>query len=920
MAKKGQSENYDALGGIFSFLFEESKKPPIKRKPIRVKNAPGDTTSNLTEAITASLEKPGVFMSDQIVRELNSALDIKLGSVVFDQDGELKLTSKGLIDAIKDPAKFVQSAIDDQRATRKATRAAFLGSFMMDYVTTGWAQKYGNAEIKAGGVANTVANSEAYKVSRAVGQLTKTEQTDAFPTRGTSYPNELDYMSQRSLDLLGKKTFGDRWNTMSSEDKSEFTMILSGGTGALDAMGKMDNGSAWATMTKEQRDAYKKRVTNKQKISDNDERSHDTIQRYLAKKYSTREAQQFERATHKYVYEDKKKDSSLPVDIMDPTLYKTLEKQNIAKRIGQLGSVAPGSPEEEEKRTYEKMLLVLNMNKADIRKKIGDLNDALSIEKNPAKRRELENSIADAKDTLNIFNKGTLFGKVGQWEGYYNSLKEVWLGKGGTELAANVISGKFFRGDANTLFNPVEQKTVGGVRVNIAKGGKNRFGRAYNEMGENLYYLTPGSIFKTVFYNGEGFARLAYKQVSLASNLLSDEKIFGKMGESIFGDMMSRDIKDLDKFVDDTMNKLTLLSKNVDPKQLARIRKLLKGSTNFRKLANTFSMPFRFQSAINNIIQKRLTKGRGKIRDAILANPKLQAFFSRMGADKLLGKWVAGGGIRVLVQSVVTAVVGALGMTFGPVASAVVTALTYIATDLLMKILKHSLVLLKYMFIGIIALFALIILAASSSVGKFNKRNFAYSNAVPSSVVQCTLYEEEPVEGNYGDPGDIGDFDTQCVNGDTIEDIYARVASEMGLGTQLELVSCPGHDMCASIDWAWCYSASKIYCRADKLATVLYDCSILERLFIHELTHQIQSINGAPYDVDLREWGADYVSGNGGSYMFSTIDGCMRATQVPMLPSCTPEILKSIAYAEPEGYATACKTELRNYILSRFCN
>ncbi len=218
---------------------------------------------------------------------------------------------------------------------------------------------------------------------------------------------------------------------------------------------------------------------------------------------------------------------------------------------------------------------------------------------------------------------------------------------------------------------------------------------------------------------------------------------------------------------------------------------------------------------------------------------------------------------------------------------------------------KAALVVMKYVTMGMIAIVVLIFLSASGEVSKFNKRNFTYGNVIPDTVVQCTDYEQEPVIGNIGDPGDIGDFDTQCVNGDTIEDIYARVASDMGLGTQLELVSCPGHDMCASIDWAWCYSSSKIYCRADKLATVLYDCSILERLFIHELMHQIQSINGAPY---------------GGSYMFSTVDGCMRATQVPMLPSCTPEILKSIAYAEPEGYATQCKTELRSYILSRFCN
>ena len=908
MPKKKQSENYDAIGGIYDFLFAESRKPKVKRRPVKLENLP-DTTGVLTDALVSSLASPATFMTDQIAREMNSALDIKLGSVKFEEDGELKFTTKGIVDLIKDPAGFVQKAIDDQKADRKAARAAFLGATMMDFVVTGWAQKYGNADVRAAALANTQAaqQSESYKVARAMGQSMR---------GGSSYPTHFDYMSQRSLDLIGRQTFGSAWETMSSSDKSEFTQILSGGRGALETIGRIDHGPAWASMSDTQKSTYKKSA------SQSGEFSQESIQRYLAKKYGQNEARNFGRVTSKFVGGT----SSESIDILDAKkgvkLYRTLEKQHLYERIGALRNVAPGSPQAEERRTYEKMLLAINMSEKTIpvlSSEIVKLRGQISSERDPQKRRLLEDKLADSQDILKNINRGLFASKIGQWEGYINSLKNVWLSKDGTGLFENIINGNFFREDNNKILNPVEQKLVGDLKINIAKTDKSGLLSAYNEMGETLYYLTPGSLFKTVFYNGEGFARMAYKHMGAVNGMLSKSSLFDGLKESMFEEMMSANIQDYGKLVDDMMKKVLMANKGsgkiLTQDQLENLRKLLEKSASFRKLGEAFSYPFKFQQAINKVISNRLEGIRRKIQEAILNNPKLRDLLVRTGAEKLLGKWVVGGGIRVLMQSLVTAVVGALGMTFGPIASAVTSVLTYIATDLLMKMLKGVLVILKYMALGIVAIFAIVLFLGTMIVGKFNKTNYTYTNVAPGDVLICDAYGGQPIGPGPGEPP----YETGCIDGnETIHEIYNRVASEMGIGTSLELITCPGHDYCDDIDWAWCYSAGSIYCRADRIGGA--SCPTLERLFIHELLHQVQSRNsGGIYGTLLREWGADYLSNNGGGYSFNTAAGCIRATETPMLSSCDAATLAAIAQSEGWAYETDCRRALSSYITG-FCS
>ena len=906
MPKKGQSQNYDALGSIFNFLFEQSKQPPDKRRPIPITGVSGNDA--LTGMIATALERPAAFVTETTINEFNSILDVELAKVKFDRNGEdITIKASNIIDLIKDPAGFVDKVIKNNDAARKANRAKFLGEIMDDFITTSWAYKFGNKEIQSATVANSVANqkAETYKVARSVGQYSRSGVGDA-PSA------DLDFMSERSLQLLGRETFGQGWDTLRKDEKDEFILVVSGGGG--DAI---------------------ERELNLARGSD-PKGTYEEIKNYLDRKYNPNTANNFETALRNLKVEDEDKVvkdiRNVPksvVSIFSPSVYKTLEQENLTQKINSLSGAAPGSDQENEKRMYEKTRLLLMMDshgKNQINLGIDSLKRELASTTNSDRRKELKAQIKDSQQALRVMDTRGIFAGIGKLEGTINSFKATkeTFGENASNFVGSMFSGAYFRDDKNR-YNPVEKKTIGGVDILLAKksdhkGIIEKINNKYNQIGENIYYMTPRSILRTFAYNGEGFARLLHRNLGSLNKYLPQN--IAQLGVSMRGIEKAFNDKsgdDLNLFIQNTLASLRG-SPNIRPKDLAKIEKLLKRSKTFKTLTDRFSLPFKIQSAAKKALAQQFKKARVAFARALLKNKALRDMLVKTGGSKLLGQWIAGGGIRVLVKSLVTAVAGAVGLVGTPIASFLIMVGTAIATDVLLKMAKGALVVMKYVTMGMIAIVVLMFLSASGEVSKFNKRNYSYGNAIPNSVIMCTAYEEEPVEGNIGPPGDIGDFDTQCVNGDTIEDIYARAASDLGLGTQLELISCPGHDMCASIDWAWCYSSSKIYCRADKLATALYDCTILERLFIHELMHQIQSINGAPYDVDLREWGADYVSGNGGSYMFSTRDGCMRATQVPMLPSCTPEILKSIAYAEPEGYATTCKTELRNYILSRFCN
>ena len=932
MPKPGKSQNYDALGGIFDFIFKESKKPPIKMRPVEATQV--STNDALTDALATVLERPGAFVSDTIIGEFNSALDVELGSIQFDRDGKVKVSSTNLIDFIKDPAKAIDKSIEKNKAARKASRARFLGEVMEDFITTSWAYKYGNQEVQAAAVANATANQkqEAYKVAKAVGQYARYGVSTPYGQGAAKVQGagaeELDYMADRSTQLIGRKTFGQDWDTLKTKDKEEFLLILSQGGDEV----------------------LKKELT--YAPGEGPKGSVIDIQRYLAKKYNPNVAKKFERAVSNSFEKDKtggyKKPDELKsrrITVFDPNLYKVVEDDNLHGRINALSAAPPGSKQEDERRMYEKTRLLLKMDskgKEEIDKKLKVLRTDLAATTDPNRRREIKKQIKDSQGALRVLGYQSAFNKVGKWEGYLGSIQATreTLGPNMSNVVGSILTGDFFD-DRKNMYNPVTSKTVGGVDILIAKKRNEKkgvvlggMGRAYNVMGENLYYMTPRSVIRTIFYNGEGFARYLNKNLESLGSVMGNVSDLGKLGvsmDNINKAFNEKSGKELDLYIKDVLTKLSK-SKKISPADMARMERLLKVSKTFKGLTHAFSAPLRLQEKLNAILSNRLKRARVGFAKMLLKNKGLRDLLVKTGGTKLLGQWIAGGGVKILVKSLVTAVAGAIGLVGTPIASFLVAVGTWVVTDLLMKMVKQAFIMMKYVAMGMLVIIALLVLQASDSVAKFNQRNYTYSNVIPNKVITCSSYAEEPITGEDMPPLDPFDpnYTTQCVGGETIQDIYERVANSMGLGTQLELITCehetvgnsvvssPGHPMCSSISWAWCYSAGSIFCDAQKISGA--SCSTLERLFTHELVHQVQAANaGGTYGTILREWGADYLSGNGGSYLFRTPDGCMRATQVPVPSSCTSEILQAIARSEAWAYETDCRRYLSNYLIDKFC-
>jgi len=874
MPNKGKNDNYDAIGGIIDFILAESEKPPEKRRPVKPPTGVS-ASSALTDAIFASLENPGVFISNTMVKEFNDALDVKIAQVdFFGGRGSLKLTTNNLGSWLRDPGGQIQKAMDNAKADRKAARARMIGESIDDFLTTAWAHKYGNLEAKEIARANASANekAESYKISRAVGQSVTTSV-------------DRDFMANRTVELLGQKTFGNRWFTMSEQEKLEFSSKLGAKSNRRE------------------------------------------IESYLARRYGRTEAENFHHLIKEKGYEDK-------IDVFDPDIYKELENNYLTEKIYSLQNAPAGSEEEKQRKIYEKTKMLVNLKtKYEIaalkdRLKEGNLSDN--------EKRRIERQINDAEIALReVGDVHSLSAEVGRWEGYLNSIRMLG-GPTGTNVVGSILNGDFFDAGKNK-FAPVEKvplEKMPGVEIYVAKKDRNKVQNAYNEMGEALYYATPRSLFRTFFYNGELFARGLYKNNEQLKELLNGLGATGVLGEAIGADKVidsiySLDGKELNEYISKTLERIQtqLASGTLSIKDFEKIEKLLKQSKNLKNLTKIFSFPARtkkmIEDRIKGVLDVPLKKARQRIYDAIMKNEALRNWITKTLGESMLKDFVAKGGLRNLIKPLVSAVAGALGVALTPLASIAITIGVNIAMDLVGKIAK---VFVQIMLVAIVGLIAAIVVLGGSvgSWKKWNRKTFSYNYVVPDTVNQCPAYGGQnynipPPDGGDGwVPGPGLPPDWEGAKG--VYEIFKRardyVSREYGtVNTELVLLDCnSGSDptgMCAAIDWAWCYSASSIYCKVDKLTSA--SPQYVFALSVHELIHQLQ--RGCT--TDIREWGADYLSSNGGGYVFSTPSGCKRATEINT-SSCSRQ--EAVDAALCRNTNTDCFRQISGQILGRFCH
>jgi len=718
MAKKGKSDNYDALGSIFDFMFEESRKAPDKRRPKKIDPTKLAGDSMLVDAIAASLEKPGFFVSDTVVDELNGALEIELSVTPYSGVGKLKVTSNNLIDLIRDPEKFVSKSVATTKAIRKSMRAKFAGQAMTDLVNAAWARKYGDLEAQSMVIATGASRrlegelrkDRGYKVSSAIGQMAGGRSTDT----------DKHLMADRAAELIARRTFSNWEEIAEGSDKREDFLNL------ISYVSTYDEGE----------------LRNK-------------FDGYIAKHYrgvSADEANKaFERLTKAY-----------GGGLFDAKNYRKLEVAELQSKIKPLEDLENNktitATDAEKLDVYRKTRMLIE-GKSNL------LSEMEEIRKELAKsgitgdqKRILERKLNDGRLALRRLDGETFFGEIGKYEGWYNSLKTVWTGG---NLATSILSGDFYNKNKNSFFLPIaEEKMVSrekDVKLEFFTAAKsdNILINKYNKVMTNVYYLTPRSIFRTIFYNGEGFAYMMSNRMNGIESLLRAKGIAedDPLLKDIIGVFKNQSGED---FKTGLESQLLLLSQVLDPDTFSKIQGLAKAAGKFKNLAENFSVLYKIQSSITGAIAKHTLKIRAKIAKTLLSSPKMKAWFAKNAAGKLLGQWVATGGIDVLVKSAITAIATALGTTMGPVGNAIAFVVSSIVTDVALKLLGVTLNIIKYLALGVIAMFIIVGVFASAGLKKsFKLISKAYLTP-PAKVQQCTLYEEMELEEGETYPwGDV---------------------------------------------------------------------------------------------------------------------------------------------------------------------
>lgn len=730
--KKPQNEE-EVLGQIFDFIFKEAKKRPDKRKPIR---STGISTSGaLADGIAAVLEKPGLYVTDQALATLNDALTVEFARMNADETGDnkAKFTTTSLISFLQDPDAFMSKPkAASKKALRDYMKANFLGRVHQELQANAWAHKY-NLDLDA---------KKAIRGNFMARDIEEKEAAKAFSTYAgmqisTSELNSRkNYIISRSCDLVGREMLGrNGWENMSEDRKLDFQEHL--------IQGNFEEYFKKTYHTDLDKDPKDRDPRNRF--------ANQALERYRALMNTPVERKKNTLAEEKI---GKK-------GLWDISTYQTLEMRNINSRIEEMQTYLRAhpnlSPDERakvelgiEQLGQTGVLLSGNLSgeTQDILRAKKAIYDKINIYKSELdaarkvgdKEREkaIRYKIGELKKGDRELNNMRFWGTIGKWDGTLASLKGTF-GENGENMLSSVLDGTFYDPNTNSFALPSE-----GTDFEFGKGSKVKIltakltdengekikglNKVYNSMMTNIYYLTPKSIMKTLFVNGEGFMYLAYKR---AGKSMDDLKALGlDWGLLVKGDKA---------------HIAMLRSKGFSEAQL-------KGMLSFTKLGNIFSFVQRQRDSVKAWMDKHVFKKlRQKLYDSLVKR------IVNKEALALLKQWLLKGGFEVLAKSLVTSlltalgigVTGGLGSFLAPIISALITDVLYDGAKVIIQIIL----------VVLAGIGGLIWFGIDSGKRSYDSQAYAYTNYVPGEVVTNPNFTgTSPITGE-DDDHQVGEFE-----------------------------------------------------------------------------------------------------------------------------------------------------------------
>jgi len=737
--KKPQDEQ-EVLGQIFDFVFKEAKKKPEKRRPIKPTGI--STSKEVVDGLAAALEMPGLFVTDQVLSNLNDALTIEVGRIKANESGSLnaKLTTTNLINFLSDPNKFFDKPKSAAKmGIREAMKASFMGRVQQELISNAWAKKY-NLDLDAQKAIR--GHYEAEKTGR------EAEAHRAFAMAsgaaiGGNADSRKNYVVSRGANLVGKEMFGrSGWESMSEERKIALQKaILRGNTAVKDFVtNTYGNPSLPGAPSSARLGGL-------------------ALTRYdnLVKKGGLK------------ISGTGFNNGDKGVDLFDLDTYNKLEIRNIEGRINDMQLYIarnPGLSTNERQKIemgidkLEQASVIVTGNhldldkvqesKIELRRMVADYKvkmEAAQKSGDKDKARYYKDQIKNLKEGDRQLNLLNFWGKVGKREGQVDSLKDV-LGAG---LAPNAISsildGSLYDKNRNFFYIPVKDETIKfgsyswglkdetgkkyteghdeEIKIFVAAEGRNKLSSAYKKLMTNVYYLTPRSILRTLFVNGEGFVYLSYKATQDALKQL------GKGGAI-----------DFDRLMKDDVYRQSLKKLGIDANGLLATR----------KLAQIFSFGQRKRDMIKTWMDDHLYKRlRQRVYNSLIKRIRDEE------ALALLEKWLVKGGFEVVAKAIVIGILDALGIAAtGGLGSFIVPILSGIVVDILYGAVK---ILVQVVLLAGLGIIGFIVFISSTEKKNYDSQAYAYTNTVPGEVVTNPNFKgTSPITGEDDLANGMGDF------------------------------------------------------------------------------------------------------------------------------------------------------------------
>ncbi len=534
-------------------------------------------------------------------------------------------------------------------------------------------------------------------------------------------------------------------------------------------------------------------------------------------------------------------------------------------------------------------------------------------------------------DTTRAYGAMQFFSNLGNVEGLYYGVKQT-LGPGGVEA---MLRGDFYDPKKSYYGNPAlkrsfsfENRKTGEVaKVDIVKPQKEGFGelrKTYNRNLVNVHYYNPVTWARSLA-TGESFAWIADRKIQKAANLWKGQKDLNnyefwkfylkyKNASAEYKNTLLQENKQYSNIIQKiVLEKETPTSKF--SKKLEETEKVLGSANRFRSASEIFSTPKRFVSKIQDSTFNR--KDDKELKGVVVNVEKALDKLDGISAGKTLNKafkGFLGGSLTVLGEGVKGTFNTALAFVVNLEVARLLRKITYFSAMIVLLLFVYG------VFWG-------------GGIVHFKQQSQidAYSREIPGEIFYNNFddfgnsdgllepYKEiqDPMKPeNYDDNINTPPPPNSSVLDGDIQDIYSQalqyVSSTYGpVNVSLNLVS-PGDYWYEWLyEWAWCVSTPNgIYCKEDKLSSA--SSSYVYNLMVHELIHRLQSTGSTL----MSEWGADYLSNNGGGYTFETADGrCIKATQV-QTSSCSSDGLVDVALGRDKS--SQCYQEVSSQIVG-FC-